>query len=218
MGEEKAAKGIDYFNLALLSFAGLGFELIILTLEQFIYQQPVDFKNWTVISHWAITCIVWIITIIFIIKHAHNKYGFKLTQKSCKMSKLQWILLVAIIIFSLMISYKSWDGFKVIKEYKNLGTLRFIMQYIYYFVETILITLIIVFGQKAFEKIFKNARIPYGGIICAITWGLGHVFTKSSLQIGLLSALSGFLFGAVYLLVNRDFLKTILILFLIFII
>lgn len=217
MEKQKVAKGIDYFKLALLAFAGLGLELIIDTLEQFIYQQPVNFKNWTVISHWLITCIIWTITIVSIIRYAHKKYGFKLKEVSSEMKIWQWILVVAIILFSLMLSYKNWDGFKVLKEFRNLGTLRFIMQYIYYFVETILFTLIIVFGQKAFEKYFKNEQIPYGGIICAITWGLAHVFTKSSLQIGLLSALSGFLFGTVYLLVNKDFFKTIPILFLIFI-
>lgn len=78
-------------------------------------------------------------------------------------------------------------------------------------------TLILVFGQKAFELWFKKKDIPYGGIILALTWGLAHIFTKGSIAVGLLSALGGFIFGIVYLLVNRDIKKTIPILFLMFI-
>lgn len=88
----------------------------------------------------------------------------------------------------------------------------------YYFFETVLFTLIIVFTQKAFEVWFKTANFPYGGIAVALTWGLAHVVTKGSLLTGLLSALAGFLFGTVYLLTNRNIRKTIPILFIIFII
>jgi hypothetical protein len=64
---------------------------------------------------------------------------------------------------------------------------------------------------------FKKENIPYGGIILAITWGLAHIFTKGNVSVGLLSALGGFAFGIVYLLVNRDIKKTLLILFIMFI-
>lgn len=76
--------------------------------------------------------------------------------------------------------------------------------------------LIIVFGQKACEKWFKNERIPYGGIVVALTWGLAHIFTKGEILVGLMAALGGFIFGIVYLLVNRDIKKTFLLLFIMF--
>jgi hypothetical protein len=55
-----------------------------------------------------------------------------------------------------------------------------------------LISLIIVFGQKVCEKWFHNEKIPYGGIILGLTWGLVHTYTKGSLPIGLLSAAGGY--------------------------
>ena len=82
--------------------------------------------------------------------------------------------------------------------------------------EGFLISLVIVFGQLACEKWFKNEKLPYGGIILGLTWGLMHIFTKGSVGIGLLSAFGGFLFGAVYLLVNKDYRKALPIIALLF--
>lgn len=70
----------------------------------------------------------------------------------------------------------------------------------------------------ACEKWFHNDKIPYGGIILGLTCGLAHIFTKESLAVGLLSAFGGFLFGAAYLLVNKDYRKALPIITLLFII
>ena len=92
-------------------------------------------------------------------------------------------------------SVLDWGGFKVYLEWKSHGTLLFIFQYIYYVFETLLFTLILVFAQLAFETWFKNRKIPYGGIVMGLTWGLAHIFTKGSLLIGLEGVAIGLLFG-----------------------
>lgn len=114
------------------------------------------------------------------------------------------------------LKYMDWNGLKIVLEYQNLGLLLLIFQYVYAF-ETALFTLMIVFGQKACELWFKNSRLPYGGIIAGLTWGLGHIFTKGSLLTGIFSMLLGFLFGAMYLLLNRDIKKTYIVLLLLFV-
>lgn len=209
--------GFDYLKLALLAFGGVGLELILALIEPIVYGQPLNFQNWTVISHWVLTYIVWGLSIFFIIKYAIKKYGFKLKESDVSPKMWQYLIVAILVTLSLIMSYMSWGGFKVKIEFSKLGILKFSMQYFYYLIETMLFTLIIVFGQKAFEKWFKNKQIPYGGIICALTWGLGHIFTKSSLEVGLLSAIVGFGFGYVYLLLNRDLIKTFPIIFLMFI-
>jgi hypothetical protein len=78
--------------------------------------------------------------------------------------------------------------------------------------------LIIVFGQKAFEIWFKKENFPYGAVLVALTWGLGHAVTKGDLLMGLYGVFSGFMFGAVYLLVNRNIKIAYLILLIMFII
>ena len=63
----------------------------------------------------------------------------------------------------------------------------------------------------------QKRNVPWGGIACAVTWGLGHILSKGSLDTGLLSAFSGFMFRAVYLVVNRGIRKAYVFLFLMFV-
>ena len=216
---EKEVRGIDYLNLGLYAFAGIGIEVIYaFFLEPLIYGKSM--VNWNVgqnVSHWIITSITWGIIVYSIIRYSKGKYGFNIFENKGKMKPWQWFGVTLCIILSLYISYKDWNGFKILKEFQNLGALRFIFQYIYYLFETMLFMLILVYSQKSFEMWFKKENIPYGGIILAITWGLAHIFTKGSAKVGLLSGILAFGFGVVYLLVNRDIKKTFLILFIMFV-
>lgn len=209
--------GFDYFKLVLLSLLGLGLEVLLVIIEPIIYGQQVDPYNWTIISHWAITYFLWLGAVFLILKFANTRYGFSLNEGSAEPKIWQYGCVFILIILYLILSFRNWGGFKLQKEFVNLGALKFVMQYIYYAIETMLFTLIIVFGQKALEKWFKKDNIPYGGIVCALTWGLAHIFTKSSLEVGILSVIVGFGFGSVYLLLNRNIIKTFPVIFLMFV-
>lgn len=126
--------------------------------------------------------------------------------------------MVCVVCFAINIvaKYLDWGGFKVVQEWNSNGPLLFVFQYIYYMAEGFLISLIIVFGQKACETWFRSEKIPYGGIILGLTWGLAHIYTKGSISIGLLTAFAGFLFGASYMLVNKDYRKALPIIILLF--
>ena len=173
-------KGFFYFAMALLAFAGIGLEALL----AFVIEPPVygaDIQSWTTaqnIIHWILTCILWGAAAFGVVTLAKKKGDFDIFQKGKKVELWKWIVIVLIIILSLVVSYMDWNGFKVAKEFKANGPLRFVFQYIYYCFEVLLVTLILVFSQKAFETWFKNPNIPYGGIIVALTWGVGHFFTK----------------------------------------
>lgn len=108
-----------------------------------------------------------------------KKYGLKLFEGSLKTVKLwQWALVAAGAALKIYASVMDWGGFKVYLEWKSYGTLLFIFQYIYYVFETLLFTLILVFAQLAFETWFKNRKIPYGGIVMGLTWGLPTFLPK----------------------------------------
>lgn len=217
MSNTNKITGMDYLYLALYAFGGIGLELVIAFIEPFIYGHAADYNDWTIIAHWIITCLVWGCCAFFLLKSAKKNLQLE-THSNKTMKSWQWVVIIVFLVLSLMLSFISWNGFKIQQEFMNLGMLNFIFQYIYYFFESVLITLIVVFAQKAFEIWFKQENIPYGGILCGITWGLAHILTKSSIEIGLLSVILGFGFGAVYLLLNRDIRKTIPIIFLMFII
>lgn len=220
--EEKMNKkkmGFDFILLGMLAFGGLGLEaLYAYLIEPAIYGIPMeDWGDWQTILHWIITCITWGLVSVYLFRSARKEYGFDLLKKASKMKNWQWIGVLIWIFLSGIISYVNWGGFKIAIELQRKGLLLFSFQYIYYAIETVLIMLIIVFAQKAFEVWFQNTKIPYGGIICGVTWGLAHAFTKSSIWIGLQGVLIGFMFGVAYLLVNRDIKKCYGVLFLMFV-
>ena len=217
--EKKTARGINYLNLALCAFAGLGIEaLYAYLLEPAIYGAPMArWDDMQSICHWIATCATWGIIALLIVRHAKQKYGFDLFERREKIKTRQWILTAACVALVLIVQSLDWNGWKVLHEFYSKGLAKFIFQYIYYFFETVLFTLIIVFGQKACEVWFKRENIPYGGILVALTWGLAHWATKGDFFVGLLTAAAGFCFGVVYLLLNRNIKATYLMLCVMFI-
>ena len=211
-------KGFFYLAMALLAFVGIGFEVLLAYgLEPVLYGAQI--KDWTVtqnIIHWILTCILWGASAFGVITLAKKKGDFDIFQKGEKVELWKWIVIILIVIGSLVVSYIDWKGFKVVKEFKANGPLKFVFQYIYYCFEVLLVTLILVFSQKAFDEWVKNPYIPYGGIIVALTWGVGHFFTKD-ITTGIITMLSGLAFGSVYLLVNRDIKKAYVILWFMFV-
>lgn len=220
MKKDKKMKGWDYMSLSLSAFAGLGLEAVFaFLLEPILYGTDMNhFTPMQTIIHWTLTCITWGIIAFLLIKASKNKYQFDLFSKQEKMKWWQWFFVTLCILYSVAASYQSWNGFKVLIEFQKRGPLLFTFQYVYYLVETILFMLIIVFAQKAFEVWFKKKNIPFGGIICGITWGFAHAFTKGSIWIGLEGIVLGFMLGIAYLLVNRDIKKTYIVMLLMFII
>lgn len=210
--------GCNYFSLGLYAFIGLGLEAIYAyILEPLLYGSPL--QKWTdsqIILHWIVTCITWGTISYLLIRHAKKSYGFVLFDVTKKMKIWQCVTAITGVLLAITWNYLDWNGFKVLMEYQKKGWLLFTFQYLYYAFETVLFMLIIVFGQKAFELWFRNGKIPYGGILCGLTWGLAHAFTKGSLMIGLEGAVLGFILGAIYLLVNRDIRKTYILLFIMF--
>ncbi|MBO5372710.1 MAG: hypothetical protein J6A75_08325 [Lachnospiraceae bacterium] len=214
----KKETGLDYIWLALYAFGGIGLEVILaFGLEPALYgAQMSDWLLWQHILHWILTCIVWGTVGVVLIKYAKKSYQFDILQKGEKMKSWQWGFVVFFVVLSLFISYLDWNGSKLIIEFYANGWLKFIFQYIYYVFETFLVMLILIFGQRAFELWFHKPNIPYGGIVLALTWGIAHFFTKD-IMTGILCMISGFAFGSVYLLVNRDVRKGFWILFVMFV-
>lgn len=214
----KKASGINYILLAVLAFASLGLEVLLaFGIEPLLYGAPMN--AWTDLQnvlHWIITCVLWGAASWYMVRFAKRNYHFDIFQKGNKMTVWQWLLIAVFIIGSIILSYLDWNGSKVIKEFYANGPVKFIFQYIYYIFETILVMLILVFGQNAFEKWFHKKNIPYGGIIVAITWGIAHFFTKD-ISTGIVTIISGLAYGSVYLLVNRDIRKAYPVLWIMFV-
>lgn len=214
--ENKKVTGFDYLWCALYAFAGLAFELLVAAVEGIFQIDRNHFTTTQHIVHWLVTIAGWMLLGILVIHIGKKTTGFDLLERGSKMLSWQYPAIAVCFFVNIFAKYLDWGGFKVIQEWNARGPLLFVFQYIYYLAEGFLISLIIVFGQKACEKWFHNEKIPYGGIVLGFTWGLAHIFTKDSLAVGLLSAAAGFLFGAAYLLVNKDYRKALPIITLLF--
>lgn len=206
MKKPKVTDSRDYLILGLYAFLGLGLEvLLIILIEPVIFKTNLEkYTTVQIISHWILTIILWAIMATILTKVSKEKYGFKYWTFQEKMNRKDWIIALLLALISLIISIWSWNGWKVYKEFNNLGLLKFIFQYLYYLMETVLILLIIVFGQKAGEIKYKKTSIPWGGILLGVTWGLVHALTKGKLSTGILGIISGLLYGLVYLIVKKN--------------
>ena len=193
--KEKTA--MDYLGYALYAFGGLGLEILLLMIETSFWGVPNG--NWTNkqhVIHWSITCLLW------------GGIGYVLMKQSIKIrskiKKINWFMAGAIMIISIVYTSITWNGFKPAIELSNIGIVKFIAQYIYYAVESLLILLIIAHGQTAFEKWFKNTNhIPFGALLLALTWGIIHILTQG-MATGIYACIQSLLFGCIYLVLNKD--------------
>ncbi|MCL2080539.1 MAG: hypothetical protein FWH16_00400 [Oscillospiraceae bacterium] len=224
MTNNDALKGMGrkYLLLALGALAGLGLEFVVIGLGYLVFGEIPGFQSphWQLILHWTVTCLAWSGAAVLLVRLAKTKMGFDIFKKGEKMKLWQWGAAALAIALSVVISYIGWHmNFKVVREFQANGALRFAFQYLYYMVETVLFLLIIVFGQKALESWTKRTNIPWGGIICGLTWGIAHIISRGFFDPanGISSAIGGFMFGAAYLLVNRDIKKAWAVLFLMFV-
>lgn len=213
--------GWKYLLLSLGAFLGLSLEAIhAYGWEPIIYGNITfrEYSTWQAVLHWLITCLTWAAVGFLLVRIAKSRMGFDIWAKKEKMKHWQLVVAFLGIVLAIAMSYFSWDGFKVIKEFQFKDLVKFIFQYIYYMVETAMFLLIIIFGQKALEIWTQKPNVPWGGIICGFTWGAAHIISRGTFDIenGVLSTISGFMFGAAYLLANRDIKKSWLILFLMF--
>ena len=214
---DKKVSGFDYLWCALYACAGFAFELLLVQIEKVLRINVAEYTTSQTIVHLLITTAGWIAIGILVIFIGKKTTGFNILETREKIKGWQYIALAICFVVNIIAKYLDWNGFKIHLEFERLGILKFVFQYIYYVAEGFLISLVIVYAQKACEKWFGNEKIPYGGIILGLTWGLAHILSKGSLLVGIFAALGGFLFGTAYLFVNKDYRKALPIIILLFI-
>lgn len=218
MGRDKVKenKRFSYFDLALLAFGGLGLEVVLIFIESALYgtSNTSEWEVGKVLLHWGITWIIWGIVSYLVYKNA-KKNGFDLFAIKEKPSIRNLILTILALCLAIFIGFIDWGyEFKPIAEFIGKtssygmagGTVAFLFQYVYYFIESVLFILIIALGQQAGEDKFKvkyMKYIPWGGIMCGLTWGLVHILTKG-LATGLGCLVMSILYGIVYLLLKKN--------------
>jgi len=205
-------KKLAFLGLALLPFVILALEMFVLIIESMFYG-TMDFFTlpfYAVIIHWICTIIIWCFG-LFVLYFLSKKAGYNVFGYKNKPTLKNWIIVVLIVIFTAIGSYIEWGmRFKPFAEYRghlnkyySMAMITFIFQYLYYMVESLLFLAIVVFAQEFGEMAFNKKLIPWGGIMCSLTWGLGHIMTQD-LSTGIYSFFVSILFGIVYLQMKKN--------------
>ncbi|MBE5961592.1 MAG: hypothetical protein E7256_09460 [Lachnospiraceae bacterium] len=201
---DRMKRAWDYFGWGLYAFAGLGIDALVLMVLQQIYGK--SFGEWETFEyciHWSIVCLGWGCVVWLLKRAADRKYGENLLRQKEKFTRNGFLMSAALVIILVTAETMLWDGFKPVREFVRLGAVKFGFQYVYYFLEVLLVLLIVVFGQRCGECLTGKKRIPWGGIMLAFTWGLVHCLTKG-MATGIEAFLTSFCYGTIYLGVNRN--------------
>lgn len=201
----------------------LAAEVVLLAVERLVYGASPATLAQSCIHHIA-TCIVWAvgISIVFIVIKRErllpdSTFGF-LPEKSAAGTKRWWLLWV-IIAAGILFMTVNWDmRIKPVVELMSrierfggiwAGLTAFACQYMYYAVESGLILAFVALGQQAGESLLeggRRSRIPWGGLFCALTWGLPHFLTKN-MGTALMSVVLSLLFWAAYQAAERQLVR-----------
>lgn len=155
----------------------------------------------------------------------HLKWRKKIGEPAvfdCKPKTVKWLLVsvlmgIAASKLGSFIIYRSIFSPMIMRDVRAyfidfspryIGVAGFILQYIYYGFEFTLVTLLIDCAQTTSGKYNLNRKIPWGGIFLALTWGIGHVLTKNSIQDGIHTFLMSLCIGSAYLLPENKKLNT----------
>ena len=214
------AKCSVYLWSALILFFTFWLEFISLfTIEPLIFGIPLnDYSNDPWGAHWLITTVLWLTLAFLLVRYTKHNYGFPAKQEiNERLEPKDWLILVVGMVVSKVITYIDWGTLKIIGEFQiKADVFKFASQYIYYFAEVMIVCLIVIYGQKAFEtRSGERSTIPYGGIVLALTWGGGIHFVSNfqgiQLWNGISAMISAFVFGVCYLSMKRR--KTMFFLF-----
>lgn len=210
---------VGYFINALLIFALLGSELLVLFLSRIIDGRELSHVfSWPVhwygaVSHWVITITIWGIGALLLINWAKRKGVFtELIDLNFNRKAMLFSLIGAgsFLIYSFIYIingyelpqiYNEYIGFK--KMYGDTALVVSLFQNIYYLVEFILVTAMIALFQRAGELWFKFRVIPWGGIALMVTWGAIHLLTHP--QGALVLIVWSLIPGLLYVLSERNF-------------
>ena len=213
----REVKWTKYLWLSLLLFGAFMLEYLSIFVIEVIFLH-VDIRNYTTYQK-SIHCIIMVfmwaffigVLLLFSMKHYHFPTR---GDKKDKISLKNWIVTFACFIGCKIITFIDWHTLKLIGEAQGKTVFQFCVQYLYYIFEVMLVTLIIIYGQKAIETLLKKeSPNPFGGIILAVTWGAFHFVSRGAgLEIwnGISTILFSVLSGIMYLKLNRKCLYSYL--------
>ena len=202
----------------------LGLIMYLLLLPEFILFLTIGteniLKSYIGIASFFIFSILLYTTVPLLVE---RKIPIESNRESCIKSGI-WAVIIALIAITLkMLLYKQ-DAPKFISEYSNfyqtsgcIGIIGASLQHLYYFAEMVLCCYMLRAFQKAGENLFRYKNVPYGGIALGVLWGfIVHTISKD-ISVGLYMFAISVLWGAIYLVSQKNRWLTYLLMVIMFI-
>jgi hypothetical protein len=226
-------KSITYLFLALLAFGFLGMEFGVLFISRIIDGRTfAQIGNWPIhwygaIAHWTITMIIWLFGYHLILAWMKRREVREDLVDFTFHSRVYDLIFMAVVIVAISALIQSlvndaqipqvffeFKGFE--KMYGGQALIVTFFQVLYYFMEMLLVTLMIILFQQFGEMVFKKKYIPYGSIGLMLTWGMIHFISHPAGALGV--TIWALIPGLLFVYGNKSFWPVYLLLVLGFII
>lgn len=226
-------KSITYLFLALLAFGFLGMEFGVLFISRIIDGRTfAQIGNWPIhwygaIAHWNITMIIWLFGYHLILAWMKRREVREDLVDFTFHSRVYDLIFMAVVIVAISALcqslvndaqipqvYLEFKGFE--KMYGGQALIVTFFQVLYYFMEMLLVTLMIILFQQFGEMVFKKKYIPYGSIGLMLTWGMIHFISHPAGALGV--TIWALIPGLLFVYGNKSFWPVYLLLVLGFII
>ncbi|WP_343209373.1 hypothetical protein [Anaerolentibacter hominis] len=209
MTDRNDIKRTPFIRLSLLSFGAFLLEYFsIFVIEGMLFQ--VDIWNYTPdqrANHCILMAFLWAAVISGLLFYSRKRYHYPAATGRPSVPRRDWFTALLCLAGCKIMTFIDWNTFKILGEAEGKSVFQFCAQYLYYVFEVGLVLLIILYGQKAFEtRLKRESRIPFGGLVLAMTWGVFH-FVSRGVGLELWNGISCMLFsvlsGIIYLKLRR---------------
>ncbi len=219
MAKQYKSKPSSFFIMGTICLLGFFSEFIMLQTEQVLYNK--HYFRFTItesVLHWVLVCVLWGLIGLMMFYAAVRMYAFDLTKKNNLPNKKGIAASALLVAGAVFLKLHFYGGWRIHLDFLRSGWFQFIFQYIYYFFELFLTVITIALLQEWCERVFKNSKLPFGGIIFALTWGMSHIITQGDTLLGIGYILLALMFGMAYLFMNKNLLFTFIVVSLIFLV
>lgn len=210
---ESKVEPIEFLWLSLYAFAGFSLELILGLVTNVLGIEKLgrDVNS-------VLTGILWLLFSFALLQYAKSK--FRMSLKNHHLTNKEILFSFCCVLLVTILNFYSYHGFKPLIELANGSegnVLTYLLQIFYYISESLIIMLVITFGQEFAEKQFNlNEKIPSGGIFLALTWGITHIFLQGTSG-GIYTIFFSFISGIIYVICHKNFKMSYLFITLAFI-
>lgn len=194
MNGNKKLSGLTFFILGLLAYMTLGMDLFVILIDKLLwgnkFKMEAFFESpwYTLVIHWSIVVTLWLIGGVLLFRWMKKREVVKdVILINWGIGLVPYLIMAAVtsILFTVFESIVASEALpQFFMEYKRfvgfhgpIGLFVSVFQNIYYFVESMLVVILLALMQRAGELWFKKDSFLYGGIGLLLTWGISH-FTK----------------------------------------